>query len=155
MSRYFIIHADADRKWAKWIGGQLEALGNSSHIYERPREDKTSYSWISRRLEAQDKIVCVLSSAYLDFAAAPTGLSEDQPLRACRSHPHLAYVFIVEPCDVPSGCEVFAQCEIFGIPEIWARQRLREFIMRRTFDFCPSGLRAEEGRYSSQGASTA
>jgi TIR domain len=155
MSRYFIIHAAADREWAKWIGGQLEALGNSSHIYERPREDKTSYSWISRRLEAQDKIICVLSSAYLKFAGAPIGLNEDQPLRACRRHPNLASVILVEPCNVPSGCEVFAQCEIFGIPEIWARQRLREFISRSDFDFYPSGPRTEDGVYSSQGASTA
>ena len=66
MLRYFVIHAASDREWAEWIGEQIELLGHEAHIYERPAKKPKGCSWIERRLDAGDKVVCVLSPDFLD-----------------------------------------------------------------------------------------
>ena len=127
MSKYFIVCVAEDREWAVWIRDQLKALGNSALIYEHPTENSASYSWVERQLESGGKIVSVLSNAYLSQAKGVDHLG-DGVLRACYKKPDAALIVIVEPYEMSNWSEHFSQCEIFGIPESWARKRLRDFI---------------------------
>jgi hypothetical protein len=130
MLRYFVIHAASDRDWAEWIGEQLESLGHEAHIYERPAKNPKDYSWIERRLDAGDKVVCVLSPDFLDGRIGDATNWGGSSLRACQKRPEGALIFIVEPCEILAGGQLIPSCEIFGIPEPWARHRLRAFIGR-------------------------
>jgi len=63
----FISYADTDRDWAFWIGHELEALGHTPHIHGwEIRGGDDIITWMEARHSKADRILCVISGAYLD-----------------------------------------------------------------------------------------
>jgi hypothetical protein len=63
----FVSYTSSDREWAHWIALELKALGNVAHVHEWEIEGSESiYAWMEKRLDAADRVLCVVSDEYLD-----------------------------------------------------------------------------------------
>src|SRR5262249_53985685 len=66
MADIFISYTSSDCDWAFWIAKELEALGHTPHIHEwEIKGGDDIYSWMERRVDGADHMLCVVSDAYL------------------------------------------------------------------------------------------
>lgn len=66
MADIFISYTGSDRDWAFWIAKELEALGDTPHVYEwEIRGGDDIYAWMQKRHEAANHVLCVISDEYL------------------------------------------------------------------------------------------
>ena len=127
MADIFVSYTSADRDWAHWIAGELQALGHLPYIHEwEIKSGDDIYGWMERRFEATDHALCVVSDEYLK---APYSIIERNAAlwRAAR-RPGFVLLVVVKPCRLPALSSQLRHCELFGIPEDAARLRLRDFL---------------------------
>ena len=66
MANIFVSYTSSDRDWAFWVAKELEALGHTPHIHEwEICGGDDIYAWMEKRHDAADRVLCVVSDAYL------------------------------------------------------------------------------------------
>jgi tetratricopeptide (TPR) repeat protein len=132
MADFFISYTSSDRRWAYWIGKELTALGHEPHVHEWEIEGgRDIYSWMEKRLDAADHVLCVISDEYLK--APFSTLERNAALwQAASSRPGFVLLVAVEPARLPALSDHIRRCELFGVDEETARFRFREFLERRS-----------------------
>jgi tetratricopeptide (TPR) repeat protein len=131
MADFFISYTSSDRYWAHWIGKELTAVGHAAHVHEWEIEKGGDiYSWMERRLDAADHVLCVVSDEYLK--APYSTLERNAALwKAADSRPGFVLFVAVKPARLPVLSDHIRRCELFGVDEETARVRLREFLQKR------------------------
>jgi tetratricopeptide (TPR) repeat protein len=124
----FVSYTSSDRDWAHWIALDLEKLGHTAHVHEwEIKGGDDIYAWMDRRLNAADRVLCVVSDEYLKAPYAT--LERDAALwQAAARRPGFVLLVAVKPCKLPALSDHIRRCELFGIPEDAARLRFRQFI---------------------------
>ena len=128
MADIFVSYTSSDREWAHWTALELERLGHVAHVHEWEIEGSESiYAWMERRHDAADRVVCVVSDAYLK--APYSALERHAALwQAAAKRPGFVLLIAVRPCRFPTLSDHLRRCELFDLPEETARQRFRHFV---------------------------
>jgi tetratricopeptide (TPR) repeat protein len=131
MADFFISYTSSDRYWAHWIGKELTTLGHVAHVHEWEIEGGGDiYSWMEKRLDAADHVLCVISDEYL--RAPFSTLERNAALwQSAGSRPGFVLFVAVKPARLPALSDHIRRCEIFGLDEETARVRFREFLQKR------------------------
>jgi hypothetical protein len=128
MADIFVSYTSSDKNWAFWIAKALEALGHTPHIHEwEIKGGDDIYAWMEQRHEAADRVLCVVSDAYL--RAPYSTLERNAALwQAAAKRPGFVLLVVVKPCKLPTLSDHIRRCELYGLPEDAARIRFRDFI---------------------------
>jgi tetratricopeptide (TPR) repeat protein len=124
----FVSYTSNDREWAFWIGRELEALGHVPRIHDWEISGGDDImAWMEERHQAADRILCVISAAYL---SKPYSSWERRAAQwaAAADRPSFALPVFVEHCETKT---LFAQvkcCNLYGVREEEARARLKAFL---------------------------
>ena len=128
MADIFVSYTSKDREWAFWIGRELESLGHRPHIHEweiQAGEDVAA--WIENHLEQADRMLCVVSAAYLNHNYSGWERHCAEWAAASTRRNFMLPVF-VEDCEPPMGIAQLKRCELFGVCEADARARLASYL---------------------------
>jgi hypothetical protein len=112
----FVSYTSNDREWAHWIALELKALGHVAHVHEWEIEGSESiYAWMETRLDAADRVLCVVSDEYLK---APYSTLERHAAlwQAATKRPGFVLLVAVKPCKLPTLSDHLRRCELFGLP---------------------------------------
>src|SRR4051794_11827285 len=123
MADFFVSYTFSDRDWAFWVAKELEALGHTTHIHEwEVQGGDDIYAWMEKRHDAADRVLCVVSDAYL---RAPYSTLERNAAQwqAASKRPGFVLFVVVQPCRLPTLADHLRRCELFGVPEEAARLR--------------------------------
>ncbi len=128
MADIFVSYTSSDRDWANWIALELEKLGHVAHVHEwEIKGGHDIYGWMEKRHNEADRVLCVVSDAYLK--APYSTLERSAALwQAAAKRPCFVLLVAVKPCRLPTLSDHFRRCELFGIPEGAARLRFRQFM---------------------------
>jgi tetratricopeptide (TPR) repeat protein len=124
----FVSYTSSDREWAEWIRLELEELGRVAHVHEwEIKGGDDIYGWMQMRLDGADRVLCVVSDAYLK--APFSTLERNAALwRMAKDKPGFVLLVVVEPCTLPTLSDHLRRCELYGVPKDAARLRFRQFI---------------------------
>src|SRR5215213_8698156 len=126
----FISYTSSDRAWAHWIAAELKALGHVPHVHEwEIRGGDDIYRWMEQRHDAADRVLCVVSDAYLK---APYSTIERNAAlwQAASKRPGFVLFVVVQSCRLPTLADHIRRCELVGVPEEAARLRFRAFLQQ-------------------------
>lgn len=128
MADIFVSYTSADRDWAFWIGQELEKLGHTARIdaWEISGGDDIA-AWMEERTDEADKMVLVISKAYLDKPYSSWERRSAQ-WAARTKRPNFAVPIRIEECELPVLLDSLKRCDLFGIDEGMARVRLAAFM---------------------------
>ena len=128
MADIFVSYTSSDRDWAHWIALELETLGHVARVHEwEIGGGDDIYSWMEKRHEAADRVLCVVSDEY--FKAPYSTLERNAALwQAAAKRPGFVLLVAVKPCKFPTLTDHIRSCELFGVPEDAARLRFRQFM---------------------------
>jgi len=131
MADIFISYTSSDREWAHWIAGELQEMGHAPHVHEwEISAGDDIYSWMERRHDAADHVLCVVSDEYLK--APYSTLERNAALwQAASNRPGFVIFVVVKPCRLPTLTDHVRRCELFGIDRAEARRRLADFMATR------------------------
>jgi TIR domain len=128
MADIFISYTSGDRKWASWIGLELEKLGHVPHLHEwEVPAGGDIPGWMEERLEAADHCLLVVSKAYLT-AAYSRWERHAAEWAAAKSRPNFVLPVFVEACDAPVLLAHRKRCDLHGLSEEHARATLTAFL---------------------------
>lgn len=123
MADIFVSYTSSDREWAFWIGNELEALGHTPHVHEwEIKGSEDIYSWMQRRIEAADHMLCVTSQEYL--SAAYSTHERNAALWKSAKNPEFALIAVVGSCQIPVLFAHLKHYELYTVDEDKARARL-------------------------------
>jgi transcriptional regulator with XRE-family HTH domain/tetratricopeptide (TPR) repeat protein len=118
----FVSYADADEAWGRWIGAQLEVVGQRVRLQAAdPPSGADVVAWMSRQMQAAVRTVAVCSAPYLDsYWRTPewAGLVDGRTVTPLR----------VEDCTLPPALAAIGGRDLFGLDEPAAWQRLLEAV---------------------------
>lgn len=138
MRRFFISYVSIDRAWAFWIARELREWGYTVHLNETSFCAATRLSRIKRRVQAGHSVLIVLSKAYLaryDLLAK----AQDVIGRHDAHYDRRDAILYVSIDSSRRSDEKARFCEISGIPESWARMRLKQFLAERVMIWPATG----------------
>ena len=76
MADIFVSYTSSDRKWAEWIGMELEELGHTAHVHEwEVPAGGNVVRWMKKRFERAHHTLCVVSASYLTTHYSALGAS--------------------------------------------------------------------------------
>jgi tetratricopeptide (TPR) repeat protein len=128
MADIFISYTSRDRDWAFWIGHELEALGHSAHIHDWEISGGGNIAaWMEERHHRADRVVCVISEAYLEKPYSKLERQGGQ-WAAATTRPNFMLPVFVEPCEAPTLLAPLKRCDLHGLSEEDARACLRAFL---------------------------
>ncbi len=129
--RVFVSVAGPDRPWARWIGQQLRRAGHSVELDEWSWQAGTSFlANIDAALAAADRVVAVVSPAYLDPASY--GREErEAALRLAHTRDGLLVPVLVAPTVLSPLLGRLAHVDLTGLGEQAARTALLEAVAGR------------------------
>lgn len=123
MADIFVSYTSSDRDWAFWIAKELEALGHTPHVHEwEIKGSEDIYSWMQKRLDAADRMLCVTSEDYL--TAAYSTNERNAALWKSATNPGFALIAVVKPCEIPTLFAHFKRYELHSVDEQEARTRI-------------------------------
>lgn len=128
MTDIFISYTCSDRKWAAWIGHELEALGYRPHLHEWELSGGDDIAaWMEKTQSTADHTVLVVSEAYLH---APYSSWERRAAQwaAIMDRPRFALPVFVKACKAPPLLATLQRCDLYDITEEDARTRLKAFL---------------------------
>jgi tetratricopeptide (TPR) repeat protein len=124
----FVSYTASDREWAEWIGHELEALGHKPHLHDwEISGGEDIAAWMEKRHHDADRILCVISKAYLDKPYSSWERRSGQ-WAAMTNRPGFVLPVLVERCELPTLFAPLKQCELYGIDEEVARARITAFL---------------------------
>ena len=127
MADIFISYSSHDRAWANWIGQALQELGHTAliHKWEIPAGGGVS-SWVER-LQVADRVLCVVSKAYLaaDYSSRELEIAR---LAAENKRPNFVLPVFVENCAAPASLADIKRCDLYGVGEDEARAQLTAYL---------------------------
>jgi TIR domain/NB-ARC domain len=124
----FVSYTSSDRDWAFWIGQELESLGHTPHIHEwEISAGGDIMAWMANRLSAADRVLLVLSTAYLtkDYSSWERQVAQ---WAAASRRPNFVLPVFVEDCSVPSLLAPLKRCNLYGLRDEEARARLAKYL---------------------------
>ena len=128
MADIFVSYTGVDRKWAFWIGIELEKLGHAPHLHdwEIPAGGNIA-KWMEERHSAADHVLLVVSRAYLtkDYSSWERHSAQ---FAAASRRPNFALPVRIEDCELPPLLALIKRCDLFGLSEADARTKLREYL---------------------------
>jgi tetratricopeptide (TPR) repeat protein len=124
----FVSYTSSDRDWAHWIGVELRELGHTPFVHEwEIRGGDDIYTWMERRTEASDHMLCVLSEDYLK--APYSTLERNSALwEAAARTPRFMLPVVVKPCRLPRLFRHLSRCDLSGVSKDVASRRLKAFL---------------------------
>jgi tetratricopeptide (TPR) repeat protein len=123
----FVSYTLSDREWAFWIGKELQKLGHTPHVHEWEIPGGGDIeAWMEDRHDNADKVLCVVSDAYLK---APHSSRERRSAQWAIDRPNFALPVFIEDCKARTLFANIKRCDIYGISEEDARSRLNAFLM--------------------------
>lgn len=128
MADTFVSYTESDRDWAFWLGHELEDLGHAPHIHAWEISGGGDIAaWMEERHDKADRILCVVSKAYL---GKPYSSWERRSAQwaAAGDRPGFVLPVFVESCEVPTLFAHLKRCELYGLSEEEARARLKQFM---------------------------
>jgi tetratricopeptide (TPR) repeat protein len=128
MSDIFISYSSSDKKWADWIGLELEKLGHVAHIHEWEIDAGGDIpAWMEDRIQKADRVLCVVSSVYL---TKPYSSWERRAAQwaAASNRPNFVVPIFVEDCEAPITVAHLKRCDLYGLTEVDARNRLESYL---------------------------
>jgi hypothetical protein len=128
MADIFISYTSSDRDWAFWIGHEVEAAGHTPHIHEWELPGGGDImAWMEQRHDGADRVLCVLSHAYLKKPYSSLERRTAQWASLVKRPNFLLPVF-VEACEPPTLLATLRRCDLYGLAEEDARARLKAFL---------------------------
>lgn len=123
-----VSYTNSDRQWAFWIGQELEKLGHRPRILDwEIQAGGDIRAWMEERLEKADRVLCVVSSAYLTQDYSGWERRSAQRAAASQQTNFILPVFI-EDCEAPVAMAHIKRCALFGLPEEDARNQFAAYL---------------------------
>ena len=124
----FVSYTDSDRRWAFWIGRELEKLGHRPRIHDWEIQAGGDIPrWMEECLEKADRALCVISSAYLtqDYSS---WAARSAQWAAASQRPNFILPVFIEDCEPPVALAHIKRCNLFGLSKSEARDRLATYL---------------------------
>jgi tetratricopeptide (TPR) repeat protein len=124
----FVSYTSQDRRWAEWIGQELEKLGHVARIdaWEISGGGDIA-AWMDERHDKADHILCVVSETYLSKPYSSWERRAGQ-WAAQTDRPNFVLPVRIEDCKLRTLLASVKYCDLFGMEENEARARLTEFL---------------------------
>jgi hypothetical protein len=119
----FVSYTSSDRDWAFWIGQELLKFGHAAHLHDwEISAGGNIMAWMDERHQKADRVLCVVSSRYLD---APYSALERHGAQwaAVSKRPNFLLPVLVESCETPTLLAPLKRCDLHGLNEDEARAR--------------------------------
>lgn len=130
MADIFVSYTESDREWAFWIGQELAKLSHTPriHDWEVPGGGDIM-EWMEKRLQSADRVLCIVSDAYLN-AAHSTWERRVAQWASQSQRPNFMLPVFIEDCEVPISLAHIKRCRLYGLgeDEDEASARLRAFL---------------------------
>jgi tetratricopeptide (TPR) repeat protein len=124
----FVSYTSSDRDWAFWIGQELQRLKHHPrvHEWEIPAGGDVP-KWMEERLQAADRVLCVISAEYLtkDYSGWERRSAQ---WAAASKRPNFMLPVFVEDCEAPVAIAHIKRCKLFGLGENDARSTLEAYL---------------------------
>ena len=128
MADIFVSYTSSDRDWAFWIGQELQRLKHHPrvHEWEIPAGGDVP-KWMEERLQAADRVLCVISAGYLtkDYSGWERRSAQ---WAAASKRPNFMLPVFVEDCEAPVAIAHIKRCKLFGLGENDARSTLEAYL---------------------------
>jgi tetratricopeptide (TPR) repeat protein len=124
----FVSFTSSDRRWAFWIGQELETLGHAPRIHEWEISAGGDIpKWMEESLEKADHCLLVVSKTYLTKPYASWERRAAQ-WAAASTRPNFALPVFIEACEPPILLAHLKRCALNGLSENEARATLAAFL---------------------------
>jgi tetratricopeptide (TPR) repeat protein len=127
----FVSFTKSDQQWAHWIAQELTALHHEPHVHDwEIGPGKDILSWMEKRHDQADYVLCVVSPDYLSEDKAPFSTWERRAAlwRMVKRRKGHVLLLVVKPVRLPSLIDHFRRCDLVGLREEEARRRVAEFL---------------------------